>query len=215
MPRPSENYSKREQKQGRVFSTVFFCKDSEADEIFINRLSSFWDRFYYILHDKDTYSEDDFDKYVTDNSNALPPWNIGDKKKPHYHVIAVSSTPCMLGRAAKRFAVSSNLVQCVSKFKESVQYLIHMNHPNKYQYSIEEVISNDPKVATIFQVKLDSEQKADLLFAAIHDPDINSITSLASWALKNHCWDELRRGQHIYSALLYEKFKDHINNKGV
>lgn len=210
MPRPSENYSKREQKQGRVFSTVFFCKDPEADEIFLNRLSSYWDRFYYILHDKDTYSEDDFDKYVSDNSGELPPWNIGDIKKPHYHVIAVSSTPCMLGRAAKRFAVTSNLVQRVEKFKESVQYLIHMNHPNKYQYSVEEVISNDPKVATIFQVKLEAEQKAELLFSAIQTTDILSMTSLASWAIKNHCWDELRRGQHIYSALLYEKLKNNI-----
>lgn len=205
MARLSENYTKREQKQSRVFTCEIY-PDSESYDcnMLLRRLSSYWDKFYYILHDKDIYTEEDWDKYYQNNKKE-PAWQIGDLKKPHYHVIAVNSSPCMLGRAAKKFDLPSNQVQTVQKFKNAVQYLIHLNNPNKYQYEPEEIVTNDESLPTILKRKQEAEEKADMLLQFILTSDICTITELSKYAIKNHLWDELRRGQHIYTALLNEK----------
>lgn len=205
MARESSNYSAREQKQSRCFQCELYPDSTSYDcELLLNRLSSFWEKFYYILHDKDIYTEDDFDKYFSNNKKE-PEWQIGDLKKPHYHVIGYVSSPCMLGRAAKKFGVPSNMVQKVEKFKEAVQYLIHLNHPNKYQYLLEEIVTNDESLPTILRRKQEAEEKADMLLSFILTTDVCTITELSKYAIKNHLWDELRRGQHIYTALLNEK----------
>ena len=214
MARLTENYTKREQKQGRTFTCELYPDSQSYDcELLLNRLSYYWEKFYYILHDKDVYTEGDYDKFLSNNKYE-PDWVIGQLKKPHYHVIGYSSSPCMLGRAAKKFGVPSNSVQKVEKFKEAVQYLIHINHPNKYQYSPEEIITNDESLPTILKRKQEAEEKADMLFTFILESDVVTITELSKFAIKNHLWDELRRGQHIYTALINEKrFANECSNR--
>ncbi len=205
MARLSDNYTKREQKQSRVFTCELYPDSSSYDcDMLLRRLSYYWDKYYYILHDKDVYTEEDYDKYLSENKYE-PDWVIGQRKKPHYHVIGVNGSPCMLGRAAKKFGVPSNHVQPVQKFKNTVQYLIHLNNPNKYQYEPEEIITNDESLPTILKRKQEAEEKADMLLQFILTSDVCSITELSKYAIKNHLWDELRRGQHIYTALLNEK----------
>lgn len=205
MARLSDNYTKREQKQGRSFTTEFYPDSSSYDcQLLLNRLPYYWEKYYYILHDKDVYTVDDYDKYVTENKEE-PIWSVGDLKKAHYHVIGYTSSPCMLGRAAKNFGVPSSNVFKVERHKEAVQYLIHLNHPNKYQYLPEELITNDTNIATILKKKQEAEEKADQLLTFILTTDVCTITELSKYAIKNHLWDELRRGQHIYTALMNEK----------
>lgn len=211
MGRLSENYTKREQKKGRAWTCVIYPDSTEYDcETLLNRLDSFWERWYYILHDQDTYTDDDLDKYTVEHKGEYPDWKIGDKKKPHYHVVAYVSSPCMLGRAAKKFGVESNNVQPVSKLKDMVQYLIHLNNPNKYQYRPEEVISNDNSLSTMLTKTLDTEEKAGQLLDYIFTSGCYSMRQLSQFALENHLWDELRRGQHLYGLLLKEQYDDFV-----
>lgn len=205
MARLKKDYTPRELKESRCFLALIY-PDSEAYdyEIVLNRLPYYWDNFYYILHDKDVYLELDFDKYVAENGKE-PEWKIGDLKKPHYHLIGYCS-PTTLGRAATKFGLPSNYVQVAEKpLKDNVQYLIHRKEPWKYQYAEEEIITNDGQVSTKLRVKVDAEEKASMLLEAIFSSEICSITELSQYAIKNHCWDELRRGQHIYSNLIREK----------
>ena len=111
----------------------------------------------------------------------------------------------MLGRAATKFGVPSQYVQIVHNKKEAIQYLIHLNNPDKFQYSADEVISNDDHLQAILTKTPSSEEKASLLTDFIFSSDSYSMESLVKFALANHCWDELRRGQHIYTQLLREK----------
>lgn len=205
MPRLTDNYTTREQKQARAFTCELYPDSTSYDcEMLLRRLPSFWEKFYYILHDKDIYTEEDFDKYFSNNKKE-PEWQIGDLKKAHYHVIGFQSSPCMLGRAGKKFGIPSSGVFKVEKFKEAIQYLIHMNHPNKYQYLPEEIVTNDESISSILRRKQEAEEKADLLLQFILTSEVCSITELSKYAIKNHLWDELRRGQHIYTALINEK----------
>lgn len=205
MARLRKDYTPRELKESRCFLALIY-PDSEAYdyEIVLNRLHYYWDNFYYIFHDKDVYLELDFDKYVAENGKE-PEWKIGDLKKPHYHLIGYCS-PTTLGRAATKFGLPSNYVQVAEKpLKDNVLYLIHRKEPWKYQYAEEEIITNDGQVSTKLRVKLDAEEKASMLLDAIFSSEICSITELSQYAIKNQCWDELRRGQHIYSNLIKEK----------
>lgn len=207
VPRLPKDYSKAEQKQARNFIFVLYPDSESYDcQLLLNRLPHFWDSFYYILHDRDVYTESDYDSFVVENKGSTPDWKIGDLKKPHYHVVVHSDSPVMLGRAITKSGLSSGVFIC-KDLKSQVQYLIHMNHPSKYQYHPEEIITNATNLQKLLTRKEDAEEKAAKLFDAIQSTEICSITALSSWAIQNHCWDELRRGQHIYSALLYEKLK--------
>lgn len=207
MSRLSKNYSAREKQEGRCFIAEFYPENDGQEGYAYDvpgRMQYWWTKFYYILHDKDTYSETDYDRFFSDNNRA-PTWKIGDLKKPHYHLIGYSDSPLLLGRAATKFGVPSNYVQKVTNTKKAIQYLIHLNNPEKYQYQKEEVITNDPKISTILKREVPSEEKAALLCQAVLESEICSMKNLCLFAIKNSCWDELRRSQHIFSQLLEEK----------
>lgn len=205
MGRAKKSYTNREELEGRCFLAIIYPDSTDYEyQVILDRLPYYWDNFYYILHDKDVWLENDFDKYIADNGKE-PEWKVGDLKKPHYHLIGYTS-PTILGRAAKKFGLPSNYVQKADKpLKDNVQYLIHLKEPWKYQYMHEEVITNDPDIEKKLQVKQDAEEKATILLDAIFESEICTISELSKFAIKNHCWDELRRGQHIYSSLIREK----------
>ena len=212
MARLSKGYTKREQKEDRKFQAIIYPDSKEYDcQQLLERLKYYWTKYYYVLHDKDEYLEEDFDRYVAENDGKEPDWKVGDKKKPHYHVIGYTDSPCLLGRAAIKFGIPSNQVQQVKNMKSAVSYLIHMNNPEKYQYGKEEVKSNDTSIEKYFKRETTAEEKAEALVTAILTTDVRSITALANWAINNGCWDELRRGQHIYTAMIYEKIRSDYN----
>lgn len=205
MSRPSKNYSSREKKEGRNFSCILYPDSSEYDaELLLNRLSSFWDRFYYILHDKDVYLVEDVDKWTVDHPHECCPFKEGDPKKPHYHVIGHVDAPCILGRAATKFGIESNYVQKIDNLSNAVQYLLHMNHGYKYQYDRECLITNDDNIEKLLSKRKSMTEKANIIVDFIGSGSCHNIMELSQFAIKNECWDELRRGQHIYLALLQE-----------
>lgn len=212
IPRAKSNYTPREKKEDRKFCCILYPDSTEYDcDLLLNRLSSFWQKFWYIRHNRDTYHETDYDLYVLQNGKE-PEWKIGDLKKPHYHVVAYVDAPCLLGRAAKKFGIPSNDVQECRNLKSSVRYLIHKDHPYKYQYEMEEIITNDPdSLPTILKDQLDATEKAKILFDYIQSSACTSITQLSSFAIQTKTWDELRRGQHLYTALFYERQKEIYN----
>lgn len=205
MARLSKAYSAREKKTSRCFTAILYDGMEGCEFEPINRLPYFWDLYYAIRHDRDVYHESDYDKYLVDHNGEEPEWKIGDLKKPHYHFIGYSSSPVMLGRAATKFGIPSQYVQIVHNKNDAIQYLVHLNNPDKFQYSIDEVITNDEKIQAILTRVPSTEEKASILTDFIFSPDCFSMESLVKFAIASHCWDELRRGQHIYTQLLREK----------
>lgn len=201
MGRPSSAYTKREQEQDRKFWCVLY--DSPETECKLNRLPFWWQSFYYIYHDQDTYGEDDLDDYIIKHPGQDPPFAIGDPKKPHYHCIGVSANPLVLGRAAIKFDVESNYVQRIKNLKSAVRYLCHLDNPGKYQYDSDNIVTNDLDIKRFFKESEDSDFKAGKLLDFISSFQGRlSMADVVRFAIQNNCWDELRRGQHIFSQLI-------------
>lgn len=82
-------------------------------------------RYAYIFHDKDC---DDSGKY----------------KSNHIHLVLEFTNPMPTSNISKVFKISDNFIEKVhsKKIEDCYKYLIHLNAPDKYQYSIDEVYSN-------------------------------------------------------------------------
>ena len=119
---------KKPSKKGlRLFEVVqqleYMTMSKEEIVTLLNNKSAIND-WAFIVHDKDVNEE-------------------GQPVKPHYHICCRMSSDRKFEHIAKWFNVP---VQCVepvkSRWKNMLQYLIHENAPNKYQYSIDEVEAN-------------------------------------------------------------------------
>lgn len=80
-------------------------------------------KWAYIKHDKD----------LQDN---------GEFKKIHWHLLLSFETKKSLSLIAKVLQVEENLIECVNNYKSVERYLIHLDNGEKYQYNVEDVISN-------------------------------------------------------------------------
>lgn len=211
MGRKPKNYTEREKRQSRNWSAIVYeDSDSYDCETIINRLSYFWDetiKFYYIKHDRDKYTQTDVDLWDLDHPDELCPFFAGDLKKSHYHIVVHTDNPIILGRAAQKFGLTSNFVQEVKNRKQMIQYLIHMNNPEKTQYEIDEVITNDEKIQGWFVQDMSSTEKADCLLNYIIDNPDCSLFGLTMFAINSGVYDELRRAQHLYSSIIKERLQ--------
>lgn len=201
-------YSDRELIEGKTWQAVLY-PDSESyncEDILQNRLQNICETYYYIIHDRDKYTELDYEKYKQQNFEE-PTFNIGDCKKKHIHVVIRKSCNCTLGMAAKQIGIESRNVDRCKSFKASVQYLIHKNNPEKVQYGIDELITNDDNINTLLRNDTMTD-KARKLLDFIYSTECNSLYSISKFAINNDCWDELRRGQHIYTKLYYERLEN-------
>lgn len=209
MGRPAKDYSEREKKQDRKFQCIIYPDSEEYDcEIIKNRLQSFWDKSVWILHDKDFYTDTEVDLWKADHKSEDCPFQVGELKKPHYHVIAWNNNPLLLGNAATKFGIPSNYVQCTKSLKASIRYLIHKDNPEKFQYSVDDIHCNDVDVkelARYLRMDVDAVDKGKRLFDFIMTHERITLTQLTRFAFDNECYDELRRGQHLYTALLIER----------
>lgn len=93
--------------------------------------------FAYITHDKDMYSNEE---------EQQNPEHMADTLKPaHIHLLLrfESQQPQKLECVANWFSLTSNFVSKIhGSWEDACLYLIHRNSPDKYQYPVEDVISN-------------------------------------------------------------------------
>ena len=98
-------------------------------------VSNYVQDWLYILHDKDTYTEEDEKKNNEHKKGTL--------KKAHYHIYLRLKDSTNIKYIASAFNVPENFVSRVKgKWVDAMLYATHRNAPEKYQYSDEEVVSN-------------------------------------------------------------------------
>ena len=70
--------------------------------------------------------------------------NVGEENNDHYHlVIRFGKNVCSFKTLKNRFPYGS-IEKCRYGVRACVQYLVHMNNPDKKQYSWDEVVTNAP-----------------------------------------------------------------------
>ena len=109
------------------------------------------DRYCYIIHDKDTYTE------AEEKKN--PAHKAGQLKAAHIHLAMKFRQPQHLHCIANWFGVPENFVQKIhGKWEDVCLYQIHANAPDKYQYPPDAVACNFD-----FQKLLDGKDKKNEL----------------------------------------------------
>ena len=110
---------------------IIISKPSKLDmDAILNTILEYFSEsnYFYIFHDKDT----------DDN---------GELKKPHYHLRIESNKrirkSTLLNMLNERFNTDGVQIEKCENLISSVQYLIHLNDADKYQYDIDEVHTNN------------------------------------------------------------------------
>lgn len=77
-----------------------------------------------ILHAEDEYDTDD----------APTAEQVGQKKKPHWHVVLSLKNPRFRNPLADELGIKPNYIEVCRNRDGSLLYLVHDGYPNKYQY---------------------------------------------------------------------------------
>ena len=167
-------------KRDRKFELVLY-PDSESYDIdsVLDSARSYFPMWAYCLHDSD----------ITDD--GLP-------KKDHIHFLGKLDD---VRAPAVDLQLPINSIANVKSWKAACRYLVHLDSPTKFQYSIDDVISSFP-ILSFFSLPAEEQARRILDFLSTHK--FCSLSSLTRWALDNGCYSGLRRGFAIWSQVLRE-----------
>lgn len=114
----------------RVFCSVLYEED-ETHKKAIDFIKRNYDHAI-ICHDKDVYLED----VIRDGELVH---KKGELEKPHYQIVFRFSHARWSTAVAEELGITDNYLEAAETFKGAIEYLIHFNNPEKYQYTIDEV----------------------------------------------------------------------------
>lgn len=159
----------------------------------VKALSKIKEKYDYamILHDKD-FKED------------------GSPDKIHIHVVAkIATSACWNTSICKDLGLEPIFSRPCSSINKALQYLIHFNNPEKYQYSIDEVEGSlkNKLVECINSDGKDESDKVYELISYIHNADFLSITEFSAYCCSLGYWDVFRRSGVIFIKMLDEHNK--------
>lgn len=204
MGRPSK-YVDREKVKSTWFQCILYPSSQSYDcNSVLEKIKHVSVNFAYILHNRDVIDAND----VVDSQDGeyvLADSQIGNGKKEHFHCVFLLDNAKQLGLVANLIGLKSNYLQKVESKSGSIQYLVHKNNPEKAQYDLNEVVTNIKDIRKKYFADDDCIMKASKIldFITSYDGPV-SITSVATWCIDAMCWDEFRRGQHLFSAIINE-----------
>lgn len=138
----------------------------------------------------------------------------GEIKKPHWHVILRFKNQQWNTSISKDLGVELNYIQKVKNFDNALQYLIHYNDSDKYQYDISEVkgnLKNRLKEKINIANKSEGEKVMELIKFIESFDNYLSVKELACFCAENGYWAEFRRSATIFIKILDEHNKKFIN----
>ena len=219
--RPSALYTARQKEQDRKFSCILYPDSTTYNiEICLNNVRCRWTQYYYILHDCDRYTNSDVINWIDENSvigepEPVCPFSVGDLKKPHYHVVVYCDSPRLLGNATKSLGLicsqgeddQSNFVERVVNFKQSVRYLTHIDHPDKFQYKRSEIHFDKSYPPDKYFSGADFVGDCKLIsnFLSkwnIYENGLLSYNFLMSWILDNGVLTSYIRNQVLFNKIV-------------
>lgn len=147
-----------------------------------------FENWAYIKHDKDTIEE------------------TGEIKKEHIHLLFRNKDRLSINSVAKKYGVPVNDIVWKANWQYAVQYLVHYNHPEKYQYDISDIVSSyGEDIKQFFKAKsLEESEQVLQLYNYIFEQRISTMHDLLKYSLENNCYSALRRGATLFRDLLRE-----------
>lgn len=174
------------EKQSRSFMGVVY-PDSESYDCqeVLDRLKIVFDEWAYITHDMDVDEQ-------------------GELKKAHIHWVGKRS-PAPASTVANGLGLQAHEIELVKSWKYAVRYLIHMDHPDKYQYDPKSVVSNFDCQA-VFAEKNDSMKSKKIYDYIMMNPSVE-LEGLLQWCFENDLWGTFKSQWALWNFLLN---KNHV-----
>lgn len=181
---------KERSKDALEFNRNFFIllyPDNEEHVKALEQIKTLYDMYAYILHDKDTYSDTD------------------DIKKEHWHVVVKFKNQRYRTAVASELGIEERFVKGCSLDK-SLEYLIHYNDEDKYQYDVEEVQGS---LLSRLKKLLNNEGKDEgervlVLMQYIDNATVVKISEFSKYCALNGYWDVFRRSASIFKEYIRE-----------
>lgn len=166
-------------------------------------------RYIGICHDKDVYTDADLSKALYDGREV--DWKVGDLKKSHYHLLVYFNKETSIDEIVSIYPVEKKDIQFAYDEKAALTYLTHRNRPDKFQYSIVEVIYNNKELFDKMKKYVNQEELKDENFGSakilkyINDyKGYLTIFALTNYVLNNNLWSCYRRGFAVFNKLVIE-----------
>lgn len=122
----------------RLFFLELYHDTTSYDYKEVLRILKSMGKYAYIVHDKDIYSKEDYDKYIS-KYNKEPSFHVGDHKKVHTHFI-LKRENAMTGSAfVKKTGIPLNFCEEIQNERSCCRYLLHTDDEDKFQYNKNEV----------------------------------------------------------------------------
>ncbi len=144
--------------------------------------------YAYIIHDKDKDEK-------------------GNIKKSHTHVILSFTSAKYNTALAKELNISLNYIQRCRSLENALEYLIHFNEENKFQYDIENVHGTlkQKLVREISKANKDENEKVFELIEYIENYNgYLYCTNFSKYCASVGMWDVYRRAGGIFNEIIKE-----------
>ena len=141
-------------------------------------------QYAYCLHDKD----------IDDNDHT---------KKAHYHLRIFHTDRKTISAWSKVFHVKENEIETLIDKRLSIRYLIHRDNKEKYQYEIENIVSNFDLSSYFLDKKVESDDITTII-NYIDSSLIIHMRDIMQFILKNDLWSTYRRNYSIIKDIVLE-----------
>ncbi len=161
------------EREPRYYTYTFELYEESVPQNYIEIIQNFHTKAALIWHDKDVYSQSDYDKYLK-NNNTVPNWKVGDRKKIHAHIVikfnSLKTTRQIL-QLVEMLGVK--YVEPVLNEYGMIRYLIHLDDKDKAQYKKEDIkLFCNYNIDSFFESdEMDKDIMSDIRLMSLEDEE--------------------------------------------
>lgn len=134
----------------------------------------------------------------------------GTPKKKHIHLIYWFDREKSIKALSKDIGIPENRIEWKADIYGALQYLVHKNHPDKYQYDISIIQTDIENINEyIYPIEVEKSSETDDLrvimsYIRNHIDNIR-LYDIYCFCIDNDCWSSYRRNYSIIKDILREE----------
>lgn len=178
---------KIENNRSRTWDLVLYPSEDPTHQRALDYIQFHYSSYAFINHDKD----------IDEN---------GEIKKNHTHVVIQFKNQKWRNSLALELGITPNYMQKCEKIDKSLEYLIHLNNEEKYQYDIKEVQGTlKSRLERLILNKDKSEEEIVIeLLTYIRSQNHIRLTDFVRYVCEKGLYSYYRRSQSTFKIIIEE-----------